>query len=129
MCAIYKINSLYLHCLQTRNNMHLFFRISLILVVSLLLIACKKTPAILIKAEEQMETAPDSALQLLKTTKLENFFLPSEKALYALLYCQALDKNGNFSATDSIIAIATNYYGDKEPERAAKAWLYRARIA
>jgi len=118
-----------LHCLQTRNNMHIFFRISLLLVVFLLLIACKKTPAILIKAEEQMETAPDSALQLLKTTKLENFFLPSDKALYALLYCQALDKNGNFSATDSIIAIATNYYGDKEPERAAKAWLYRARIA
>ncbi len=109
--------------------MHLFFRISLILLVSLLLIACKKTPAILIKAEEQMETAPDSALQLLKTTKLENFFLPSEKALYALLYCQALDKNGNFSATDSIITIATDYYDDKDPERAAKAWLYRARIA
>jgi len=109
--------------------MTLLHKLSLIVILFLSFSACKDTPAILIKAEDQMETAPDSALQLLKTTQLENFFLPSDKALYALLYCQALDKNGNFSATDSIIAIATNYYGDKEPERAAKAWLYRARIA
>ncbi len=129
MCAIYKINSLYLHCLQTRNNMHLFFRISLILVVSLLLITCKDTPAILIKAERLMETAPDSALQLLKTTQVENFYLPSDKALYALLYCQALDKNGIPFELDSLISIATDYYDSSQPERATNAWYYSSRCS
>jgi hypothetical protein len=109
--------------------MYHLFRILLILTISILFSACRDTPAVLTKAEQLMETAPDSALQLLKTTRLENFYLPSDKALYALLYCQALDKNGVYSATDSIISIATNYYDDNEPEKAAKAWLYRARIA
>jgi len=109
--------------------MILLHKILLIVFLFLSLSACKHTPAILVNAEEHMKTAPDSALQLLKTTQLENFFLPSDKALYALLYCQALDKNDIKLESDSLITIATDYYDDSEPHRAGYAWFYQSRIA
>ena len=109
--------------------MNLLIKILLITIIFLPFSACKDTPAILIKAEQQMETAPDSALQLLKTTHLDNFHLPSDKALYALLYSQALDKNEIKIESDSLITLASDYYDESEPKRAGYAWFYHSRVA
>jgi DNA-binding CsgD family transcriptional regulator len=54
---------------------------------------------------------------------------PYNKALYALLLCQALDKNDIKVESDSLIRIATNYFKENDPVHAGYAWLYMARCA
>jgi tetratricopeptide (TPR) repeat protein len=76
-----------------------------------------------------MESHPDSALKILKGVRTIQLIKPSDKALYALLMSQALDKNDIKLESDSLISIATNYYDDKEPVRAGYAWFYLARCA
>jgi DNA-binding CsgD family transcriptional regulator len=80
-------------------------------------------------AERLMETAPDSSLHILQHINPHKLYSPSNKALYALLMSQALDRNKIKLESDSIIKIATDYYTDKEPERAGTAWFYHARTA
>ena len=75
-----------------------------------------------------MESSPDSALQILKQIRPNKLYTSSNEAWYALLMSQALDRNDIKLETDSIIKTATDYYTGKEPERAAYAWFYYARI-
>jgi len=72
-----------------------------------------------------MHTQPDSALTILQ--KLHEIPLPQGalQARYALLYTQALDKNGLPLLTDSLISIAVDYYSrKKEWRKSGWAWLY-----
>jgi len=75
-----------------------------------------------------MESHPDSALHLLRRLNTHRLYTPSNKAYYALLMSQALDKNELKVESDSNIKVATGYYSSQEPERAAYAWFYHARI-
>jgi len=75
-----------------------------------------------------MESSPDSALRILKNINPGKLYTPSNKAWYALLMSQALDRNDIKLETDSIIKTASDYYTAKEPERAAYAFFYHARI-
>ncbi|MDP4202027.1 MAG: hypothetical protein Q8861_04985 [Bacteroidota bacterium] len=113
-------------------NLYLLMRLLLPLVFTLLLLtACRHTTpeqkALLSQAEIVMPTHPDRALHLLK--KISNFrhFATSDRALYALLMTQALDKCDSVVASDTLIRIATDYYGSNDPVRAGYAWFYRAR--
>lgn len=68
----------------------------------------------LTQAESLMVEHPDSALNVLQnidTTMLQSV---EDKALYALLYTQAEDKNYIDNADDSIIRIAVDYYKDSD---------------
>jgi len=93
----------------------------------LFLVSCSSTDGELMRADKLMETAPDSALSILKRIIPEKYKLKQNRALYALLMSQALDKNDIKVESDSLIKIATAYYDEDEPVRAAYAYLYLAR--
>lgn len=99
------------------------------LAMLLTLHGCSISPDELKSADQLMESRPDSALKLLLKVHHKQFLSPSQKALYALLLSKAFDKNDSIVVTDSLIDIATSYYGEKQPELAGNAWLYKARCA
>ncbi len=65
---------------------------------------------ILSQSEQLMSTQADSAYALLQLIKPELITTKRDKANYALLYSQALDKNYIDVTNDSLISIAVNYY-------------------
>ena len=109
--------------------MHIFLRNIIVIIFCIYLYGCSATPDELIKADQLMENAPDSALNILQHIKQNRLIVPSDKALYALLMSQALEKNGVKVESDSLISIATQYYDKKDPEHAGYAWYYLARCA
>lgn len=90
---------------------------------------CSGTPDKLKTAERLMQTAPDSSYHILQQIKPEHLNSHSDKAIYALLMSQALDKNDVKVESDSLIRIATDYYTGKDPVHAGYAWFYMARCA
>ena len=93
------------------------------------LMDCSYTPNELKVAEQQMETAPDSSLKILKKLQPQNINGAYNNALYALLMSQALDKNENKVESDSLISIATDYFDASDPVHAGYAWFYHSRTA
>ena len=88
-----------------------------LLLLAFTLFACNKhteTEALLSKAELQMDEHPNSALILLQELDTKQLTSADEKALYALLYSQALDKNYIDITDDSLINIAVDYYKNKK---------------
>lgn len=84
----------------------------------------KDTCMVLQKADQFMETYPDSALCLLKTIDTRQL-TSKENAWYALLYTQALDKNHKVIPNDSLIRIAVDYYSHhREVQKLAEAKYY-----
>lgn len=81
------------------------------------------------KAERLMNERPDSALQLLRNFRIDNIHGRANKAKYALLYSQALDKNYIDLTNDSLIRIAVDYY-QQHGSKIEMAWaiFYHARI-
>jgi len=98
-------------------------------LICLSMLSCIHKSDELKTAERLIETAPDSALRFLQKIKLNSFTIHSDKAKYALLMSQALDKNDIKVESDSLISIATSYYDEKAPVYAGYAWLYMARCA
>jgi len=102
-----------------------------LLIFSFLLTACRHTTpqqkALLSQADSLIEARPDTALHLLKDIRNYHHLASPDRALYALLMSEALDKNDIAVESDSLIRIATDYYGNSEPQRAGYAWFYRAR--
>ena len=104
-------------------------RFILLILVSLVFFSCSHTSVKLKTAEQLMLTSPDSSLHILQKLRLNLFTSRSDKALYALLMSQALDKNSIEVKSDSLISIATSYFDDKDPVHAGYAWFYMARTA
>jgi tetratricopeptide (TPR) repeat protein len=94
-------------------------------------IACHQTSQkekqLLSSADSIISVHPDSALLLLK--KIDNYhhLAAPDRSLYALLMTQALDKCDSIVTSDTLIRIATDYFGSNDPVRAGYAWFYRAR--
>lgn len=90
------------------------FRIRIIPLFGLLLIACNSTTADiqqeLLRAKEQMQEAPDSALNILSGIDPDKIRRGRIHADYALLYSIALDKNYMDTDDDSLMRIARRYY-------------------
>ena len=94
--------------------------ILLILLLLLAFTACgDKTSVtdVLNRAEVLMNEHPDSSLTLLRTLTFDDFRKESNRARYALLHSQALDKNYIDVTSDSIISVAVEYYQDEEDVR------------
>ena len=104
-----------------------YSRFLLNFLLCIFICSCTEVPNGLKTADRLMESSPDSALQILRNISTHKLFTPSNKAWYALLMSQALDRNDIKLESDSIIKTATDYYTTREPERAAYAWFYRAR--
>lgn len=62
------------------------------------------------RAEALMNEYPDSAYTLLQTLPVDKLHQDKNRARYALLYSQALDKNYIDETNDSLINIAVDYY-------------------
>lgn len=99
------------------------------LLISILLLGCSGSFNKLKTAGDLMETHPDSALHILQNIHSNHLIRPSDKALYALLLSQALDKNDIKVESDSLIRVATDYYKKNDPLHAGYAWFYMARCA
>ncbi len=91
-----------------------------LLLLAFTLLGCNKhtgTEALLSKAEIQMDEHPDSALLLLQELDTKQLTSTNEKALYALLYSQALYKNFIDITDDSLINVAVQYYENRDDVR------------
>lgn len=83
------------------------------IAIILLLPSCggrSNVSATLDSAETLMETDPDSALLLLIQLNTDSLTGKSDRALYAMLLTEALDKNQMKPTDDSLISIASDYY-------------------
>lgn len=80
--------------------------------------------------ESRLDAAPDSVLTVLDKMDRSVFLPRSTRAAYALLYSEALDKNGILVRSDSIIAPAVRYYNyHGSPDDKLKVFYYRGLIA
>ena len=104
-----------------------------LLMILVLFISCvqeKEDNNVLRRVEACMELFPDSALSLLSQIECPECMRGQQRADYALLLTQALDKNylDNLQS-DSLIMIAVEYYkqeGDKL--KAGKAYFYYGKV-
>lgn len=81
------------------------------------------------EVEAILETAPDSALFLLKQIPQEELTDKSNSAHYALLLSIAFDKNYIDKTNDSLICIAENYYkSTNDYFRLMQSYYYHGRI-
>ncbi len=97
--------------------------------ILLLLSACNQMPNELKQAERLMETRPDSALCILQKINLIDLKSPSHRALYGLLYFEALDKEDKLLGPDSLIDFSINhYFAQNEKLNLAKSYFYKARM-
>ena len=98
----------------------------------LLLMACndpKHVTDTLHRAETLMNEHPDSALTLLKSVSPDEMGQNSTRALHALLYTQAQDKNYIDETNDSLIRIAVDYYRDTDDVRHKfLSYYYKGRV-
>ena len=91
-----------------------------ILLLLLAFTACgdkKAVTDVLNHAEVLMNEHPDSSLTLLRTLSFDDFQKEKNRARYALLHSQALDKNYIDVTNDSLISVAVEYYKDKDDVR------------
>lgn len=84
----------------------------------------------LYKAEELMLEHPDSSLNILEDIRIDRIRGRRNRAKYALLYSQALDKNYIDVENDSIIRVARDYYAHRgSNEERAQAFYYYGIVA
>ena len=107
------------------------------LLISLSLLACgereskpSNVRSTLSRAEALMTQVPDSSLMLLEDLSKGALRGRENRAHFALLYSQALDKNYIDRSNDSIIRIAVDYYSTrkKEPEKLFLSYYYLGRV-
>lgn len=82
------------------------------------------------RIENCMDLHPDTALYLLNSIHHPEKLHGKSQADYALLMTQAMDKNYMKFSSDSLIALALNYYtlDAREPDMRAKAHFYYGRV-
>ena len=84
---------------------------------------------VLNRAEVLMNEHPDSSLTLLRTLSFDDFKKESNRARYALLHSQALDKNYIDVTSDSIISVAVDYYkNENEVRNKFLSYYYMGRV-
>ena len=102
--------------------------------ISVLSISCHKDSDVLggtfSKVEKYMDICPDTALYILNSIPNPEDLRGKAGADYALLMTQAMDKNYMKFSSDSLIALALNYYSvdKREPDMCAKAQFYYGRV-
>jgi tetratricopeptide (TPR) repeat protein len=107
-----------------QNRLYLLFTLFCFIFVG-----CSLTPNEMKSAEEIMETYPDSALHILQHIQSVNTMSDKDRALYGLLYFQALDNNNKTLQPDSLIAFSFDYYLDhKANGRLASCYYYKAKL-
>ncbi len=99
----------------------------LLLAVTLITPSCMHTNKQLQQAEQLIESAPDSAMAILKKFDY-NKLSDNDKALYGLLYVRISDKNSTEIKSDSFLNFSTMYYlKHPDNELLGACYLFRAR--
>ncbi len=81
------------------------------------------------KAEELMNSRPDSALTVLSSIEKTSLGDDEEKARYALLMSMALDKNYIDTTSFDVLQPAIDYYLEKgTPDERLRTLYYQGRI-
>lgn len=112
----------------------LSIRIAFFFILSFLAVSCHRDSDALnmtfSKVEKCMDLCPDSALNLLKGIPDSEKLRGKSQATYALLMTQAMDKNYMKFSSDSLIALALNYYTiiQTPPVMYAKTLFYHGRV-
>ena len=91
--------------------------------------SCSHTPTAeeLNKAEQLMTEAPDSAEKILNAIPRRNLKSRAQKARFALLYSQAMDKCYIDTDNDSLISVAVKYYSKRGSDHEkAMAYYYES---
>ena len=97
-------------------------------MISLILVACSGNDSQLNRAEQLIETAPDSALHLLRHLPPHKYKSASNRALYGLLMIRALDKKLLPLKPDSLLDYSISYYREHgNNNRLASCYFYRGR--
>jgi len=105
------------------------FRLYIFILVCHVLGSCSHSSHNLQQVERLIESAPDSALCLLRQMQPNKLTLPSDRALYGILLFQALDKNFQTLKPDSVINFSIRYYKlNRKSSRLAIAYFYKARM-
>ena len=80
----------------------------------------------LLRAERIIFDSPDSSLRILDSISLPDLHRESDRALYALIVTEALEKLHLNPTDDSLISIATDYYDRHDDvERQVRSHYYR----
>ena len=108
-------------------------KVWLILLLSLSCTGCAKDAALVTEhlqtAASLMQERPDSSLYILEHIDSDNLSSLKNKAKYALLYSQALDKNYIDKTNDSLIFVAVDYYQEHGTEQEKMlAYYYLGRV-
>lgn len=107
-----------------KNNLYVFF---LFFITGLM--SCSHHSGLYEHAEKIMSQHPDSVLTLLSTIQDVNDLSEKDRAMYYLLLTEAEDKTYKKHESDTLIAIATEYFDKTDDvKRKAKAWYYRGRV-
>ena len=123
-----------MHKTQDKMKTSFSIRIAFFFILSFLAVSCHRdTDALNMtfsKVEKCMDLCPDSALNLLKGIHDPEKLWGESQATYALLMTQAMDKNYMKFSSDSLIALALNYYTitQTSPIMYAKALFYHGRV-
>lgn len=96
---------------QTKRSMKVLYTALLVL---LLFPSCRRQSgdidSFLHNAESLMNEHPEDALSIIRHIDRRKIYSSASEARYALLYSQALDKNYVDVTSDSLTAVAVNYY-------------------
>lgn len=110
-----------------------YFFISALMLSIFLLFSCRRSYSVnenlLFKANQIIESNPDSAYVLLHTIKQPTSLSEADYALYCLLFVQSTDKTFRLLQTDSLINVAISYFTRKRDSFIlAKCYYYAGRI-
>ena len=105
-----------------------FFQFCFFLLLGFMLYSCSGQPAELKTAEKLIETAPDSALHILRHLSPDKYKADKNRALYGLLMIQALDRKHLPLKPDSLLDFSIDYYqNNKDGNRLATSYLFKGR--
>lgn len=102
----------------------------LLFIITLIIAACSPEQSRntrLLQAEAVCQQQPDSAILLLNGLDIDSFSTEVDKALYALVFTEAIHRIGLTFSSDSLIAFSQHYYSEQgDHERRTRAELQHA---
>lgn len=103
-----------------------------LLILSIFIVGCSSEQShneFLTKAEAMVFEQPDSVVRLLAPRWYDTQMNEADRALYGLLYTEALHRSGLLTESDSLIIFSRKYYKDKgDQEHLSRALLHHAII-
>lgn len=103
-------------------------KIVIILTCSLVFAACSSEHcrnARLLHAESLCQQYPDSTIRLLDGLDVDSFSVEADRALYGLVFTEAIHRIGLFLLSDTLISLSQQFYEKQgDDERLARACLH-----